>query len=81
MNLAQFDLRKWETNYIKLKKQMQISESVDRSDTVPSTDYLQLTTRMPWQSLHISKLFFQTSAQVYSPKLKRQGRPFWGGKA
>ena len=45
MNLAQFDLRKWETNNIKLKKQIQISESSGSSDTVPSTDDLQLTTR------------------------------------
>ena len=43
--LAQFDLRKWETNDIKLKKQIQINESLDSSDTVPSTDDLQLTTR------------------------------------
>ena len=48
LNLARFDLRKWEKNYIKLKKQMQISESLDSSDTVPSTNYLQLTTRIPW---------------------------------
>ena len=45
MNLAQFDLRKWETNDIKLKKQIQINESLDSSDTVPSTVDLQLTTR------------------------------------
>ena len=40
-----FALRKWETNDIKLNKQIQISESLDKSDTVPSTDDLQLTTR------------------------------------
>ena len=45
MNLAQFNLRKWETNVIKSKKQIQISESFDSSDTVLSTDDLQLTTR------------------------------------
>ena len=45
MNLAQFSLRKWETNDIKSKKQIQISESLDSSHTVPSTDDLQLTTR------------------------------------
>ena len=45
LNLAQFDLRKWETNDIKLKKQLQISESLDSNDTVPSTADLQLTTR------------------------------------
>ena len=45
MKLAQFDLRKWETNDIKLKKQIEISESLDSSDTVPSTDDLHLTTR------------------------------------
>ena len=43
-NLAQFDLCKWETNDIKVKKQIEISESLDNSDTVPSTDYLHLTT-------------------------------------
>ena len=45
LNLAQFGLRKWETKDIKLKKQIQISESLDSSDTVPSVDDLQLTTR------------------------------------
>ena len=45
LNLAQFDLRKWETNDINLKKQIQISKSLDSSDTVPSTDDLKLTTR------------------------------------
>ena len=44
LNLVQFDLRKWETNDIKLKKLIQISESLDSSDTVPSPDDLQLTT-------------------------------------
>ena len=45
LNLAQFGLCKWETKDIKLKKQIQISESLDSSDTVPSIDDLQLTTR------------------------------------
>ena len=45
LNLAQFDLCKWETNDIKLKKQIQTIESLDSSDNVPSTDDLQLTTR------------------------------------
>ena len=44
LNLAQFDLREWERNDIKSKKQIQISESLNISDTVPSTDDLQLTT-------------------------------------
>ena len=43
-SLAQFDLCKWEANDIKLKKHIQISESLDNSDTVPLTDDLQLTT-------------------------------------
>ena len=43
--LAQFNLRKCDTNDIKLKKQIQINESVDSSDTKPLTDDLQLTTR------------------------------------
>ena len=30
-----FALRKWETNDIKLNKQIQISESLDKNDTVP----------------------------------------------
>ena len=44
LSLAQFDLCKWEANDIKLKKHIQISESLDNSDTVPLTDDLQLTT-------------------------------------
>ena len=45
MNLAQFDLCNWKTNDIKLKKQIQITKSLDSSDTASSTDDLQLTTR------------------------------------
>ena len=44
-NLAQFDLRKWKTNDMKSKKQIQISESLDSSDTISLTDDLQLTIR------------------------------------
>ena len=45
LNLAQFDLRKWETNDINLKKQIQINKTLDSSDPVLVTDDLQLTTR------------------------------------
>ena len=38
--LAQFNLLQWETNGIKLKKQIQINKSLDNNDTVPLTENL-----------------------------------------
>ena len=39
-DVAQFDIRKWKTNDIKLKNKIQINESLESSDTLPLTNDL-----------------------------------------